>query len=178
MLADGDNGSLIFPVIQLGFAILLVVVGLGLFAVGRRNRDDRIAFTQIHQDHPLRYASGFLDVRHISAYYHAAGGDNHQIVILLRNNAGRSDPAGFFGHARGDNAASAATLAGIVINGSTLAIPVLGDDQEFAILRCEIERDDSIIIVQANTAHAATGARGCAQFLDGETDRLSMGGNE
>src|SRR5260370_26718836 len=76
--------AVLYRLIALALAVLSVALRFPqLFAIGGGYGDDFIAFAQVHEAHTLRGASGDVDGADIRADDHAAGRDNHQVVICF-----------------------------------------------------------------------------------------------
>src|SRR5260221_13316279 len=131
----------------------------------------------MHQLHSLRGASPDVKLAHISADNHASSRDNHQIAILFSDNARGGDGTVLPGDAGSDDASSTTTMQGIVFDRGALTVAMLSDNQQFAFLRGQVERNDSITFAQANTTHATTHTRGRTQLCHGEAISFAQGGN-
>src|SRR5712692_543994 len=84
-----------FACIFIWLAVLSVALRfLQLFAIGGGYCHYFIAFAEVHEAHALRGASRDVDGADIRADDHAAGRDNHQVVIFFGNHAGSGDRAG------------------------------------------------------------------------------------
>src|SRR5579884_3551550 len=160
------------------FLVAIAVAGVHLLAVGGGYGDDFIALSEVHHAYALGVASGAANGVDVGANNDAACRDNHQVAVVFGDDTGRRDQSRFVGNFGRDYTAAAAPVTRVFLDGSSLAKAVFHDNQQFASLWGEIERNNAVARGQANTAHAAAHARSCAQFFNAEADGLPLSGNQ
>src|SRR6266446_2546338 len=114
---------------------------------------------------------------YIGTDHNPSRGDDHQVVVLLVNHTSSGNMTGFLSNPGGNDASTTTIMGRILVNGSALAVAMLGHDQQFTARSCKVERNDHITWSQANAAYAATCARGRAQLCYREADSLSFRGD-
>src|SRR5699024_1278377 len=115
-----------------------------------------------------------------------AGGDSDGDAVVVHEHDGivgmdhsrADDLPGAVRHTHGLDALATASLHAILIDLRAFAEPELGDDEKVVIGLDDIEADDLVIIVDANTDHAGGGATHGADIGFVEPDRLTSGGDE
>ena len=154
---------------MLHLAVATVVVGLQHFFDAGEVR----TLVEVDQRHALGRAPLFPDLRHLGADDHAAGGNQHHLVLLFHQHRA-DETAVAIARVDRDHALGAAAMASVLGNRRALAEAVLGRGQHgLNFIFGHQHRDHALALFQHHAAHAARHAPGGAHIVFLEAHRLA-----
>src|SRR5689334_2594534 len=131
------------------FAILVIAVEDALQA------RELLALAQVDERDTLRGAAHLADLVHARADQHAAGGDQHDLVLRGHERRGH-DPAVALGGLDGNHALGAAPVARVLHDRGALAVAVLGGGEDTLLLVLgHQQRDHLAALREVHSTHAA-----------------------
>ena len=110
------------------------------------------------QRHALRRAALLADLRHRGADQHAAGGDQHHLVVVVDQDGAHQGAVALRGLDR-DHALAAAAVLGVLGDRRALAVAVLGGGEHRLLLVLRHQHADHALAAVLGQAHAAHAGR-------------------
>src|SRR5260221_12971378 len=135
-------------------AVAAVAIGAEVALLDALEAGELLAGVERNQRHTLRRAPHLAELRHAGTDQHAAGGDQHHLVVVVDQHGADHLAVPLRGLDR-DHALAAAAVARIFAERRALAEPVLGGGEHaLAFVGAGEHADHALLIAEAHAAHA------------------------
>src|SRR5438132_9416189 len=142
------------------------------------DRDHPIALAGLHDGHASGRSPVAVHGAHLGAQDRSFLGDHHHLLVLAPDDAHGGDVSGLVVERVGDHASRGAVLDGELVEYGSLAVALLGDDQQLRPWTHNLHPDHLVPLAQPDPGHAPRVASHGPYLRLVEASRLSLPGGQ